>query len=89
MDGEYATVREHFNAAMKNALSLRKLKSAWEGVAEEAGAFIGFDGVETLPGDEHHIYLVTTRHENRDVVTRVVFDAESGLITGLHFRFSD
>jgi hypothetical protein len=89
VDGEYATVRDNFNAAMKSALNLRKLKQAWEETVREAGGFIAVADIETLPPEEHDIYFVTTHHENKAIVTQIVFDAESGLITGLFFRFKD
>jgi hypothetical protein len=87
--GEYASVRENFNSAMKNALNLKKLREAWESVAAEAGEFINFVNVEELPSEEYDIYLVTTRHEHMGVVTRVVFDINNDLITGLHMRFAE
>jgi hypothetical protein len=86
--GEYATVRENFNSAMKSSLSLRRLRSAWEGVIKEAGEFVGIIKIENLPHEEFEIYLATTHHEHAGVVIRTVFDGE-GFLTGLHFRYTE
>jgi hypothetical protein len=87
--GEYVTARENFNSAMLRALNVRKLRRAWEDSVKEAGEFIEIVNTEQLPHEEYDIFLVTTKHENKGIVTRIVFEIENGLISGLHFRFTD
>jgi hypothetical protein len=87
--GEYAVVRANFNSGMKSEMSTRSLRRAWEDAISEAGAFVEIVHTEQLPDDFICIYRITTRHQEKGIVTRIIFDYDSGLITGFNIRTTE
>jgi hypothetical protein len=87
--GEYASVQANFNAATKKEFSVKALREMWEGMINETGAFIAIYELEELPSEDVDIYIITTQHEERNMIIRVVFDSHNKMITHFHLRFPD
>ena len=85
-NGDYSVAASGFDDTMRRALSVPALRRAWESTVKQAGDFISLERVELLPHDEYSIYLVTTRHEESGVSTRIAFDAD-GMVAGLFFSY--
>jgi len=88
VNGDYSIAQEGFDANMKKALGKNGLKRAWESTVKAAGSFVSIMGTKTEPNDEYEIYIVTSRHENKGIASRIVF-SKDGLIAGLFFSFVD
>jgi len=88
VNGDYSIAKEGFDANMEKALGKNGLKRAWESTVKAAGTFVSIMGTKTEPNDDYEIYIVTSRHQNKGIASRVVF-SKDGLIAGLFFSFVD
>ena len=88
VNGEYSAAAESLDAQMAKSLNADALEQAWNGAIEQAGAFSAIVKTDNLTQDGYYICLVTSRHENKNVVSRVVF-SEDGLILGLFFSYTE
>ena len=86
VNGDYSIAAAGFDSTMSRALGARGLRTSWESMIKEAGAFVSVVGTEKIPNDEYDIYHVVSKHENTNINTRIVFSSD-GKIAGLFFSF--
>ncbi|MCA9523345.1 MAG: DUF3887 domain-containing protein [Myxococcales bacterium] len=83
-DGQYASVAAHFNAKMKSALPVAKLKAAWGGLLAKFGKFEKILGNTTVPEGDLMVTVVTCKFEKGTVYVRWSIDTASQ-VAGLFF----
>ncbi|MCL2137631.1 MAG: DUF3887 domain-containing protein, partial [Coriobacteriia bacterium] len=88
VEGDYSIAAEAFSSDMQRQLGVKGLKSAWDSVIQQAGAFEAIVSEDTLPHDEYDIREVTSDHATRGVVTRIVF-SDDDKVAGLFFSYTD
>ncbi|MDR1530729.1 MAG: alpha/beta fold hydrolase [Clostridiales bacterium] len=86
--GDYAAVTARFDKTMAESLPADKLKEAWETTAGEAGSYAEIVSAESFMQEGYYICLVTTRHEIKGIVSRVVYGKDMQ-IAGLFFSYTE
>ena len=86
LNGDFSIAAEGFDEDMTRMLDVKGLRKAWRDTVRVAGEFISMEETESVENDEYDIYHVVTRHNRRDINTRIVF-SHDGLIAGLFFTF--
>ena len=82
--GDFAKATSTFDAAMLKALPEDKLKTTWETVQQQAGAFQKQVGSRRETGGKYEIVFVTCEFAKSKLDAKVVFD-QDGKIGGLFF----
>ena len=84
----YRDARRDFDGTMKLSISVSKLKSIWEGLAVQYGAYQGRVALRSESQAPYQSIYVTVRFEQGDLDVKVVFNSE-GKISGLWFTPTD
>jgi len=77
-----------FDATMKAALPLDKLKETWANLLQKAGAFQKMGGTRANTFQQYRIVFVTCRFQKQPVTVKVVVD-RAGQVAGLFFLPGD
>ena len=81
---EYGKVTPYYDATMAKALPPEKLKAAWEGLINNAGAFKAIKGTRSSQYGDFDIIFVTCDFTNGPLDIKFVFNRESK-ISGMWF----
>lgn len=82
--GEFAKATSTFDATMLQALPETKLKSVWEGLIKQAGAFKQTGGARMEKTLRYDVAFITCVFERAQLDAKVVYNAD-GRISGLFF----
>jgi dienelactone hydrolase len=86
--GDYSAVTAHFDNTMANSLSTDQLGETWESTVAQAGYYLETVSAESFTQDGYYVCLVTTRHETKGIVSRIVYNKDMQ-IAGLFFTYTD
>ena len=86
LNGDFTIASEGFDEEMARLLGVNGLRRAWNSTVRLAGEFVSMDETELVDDNDYEIYHVVTRHKDRDINSRIVFD-HNGKIAGLFFSF--
>lgn len=81
VDGDYDVAYEMLNPAMADALDVAGIQGTWAENIAMAGAFQSIYEMDHFAEDGHYFVLITSRHENSGMITRIAFD-EDRLVGG-------
>jgi dienelactone hydrolase len=81
---QFAVIADGFDAKMKNALPAAKLKTAWQMLLVQAGAYQHITGARFITDKAYKIVFVTCQFERAALDVKIVFDA-AGQVAGLLF----
>ncbi|HHY44938.1 MAG TPA: alpha/beta fold hydrolase [Firmicutes bacterium] len=83
-EGKYADAVKMMDSRMASALPAERLKSTWDSLVSQLGAFGAITSVRLATESGYRVAYVTCDFESAVIDTKVVFDAE-GRVTGLWF----
>jgi dienelactone hydrolase len=84
--GKYSNAEARFDSVMAKAMTTDALKSTWEQVEKPAGNYLNKMSTQKGNLQGYDYVVVTTQHENRNILTRVVFDSQ-GKVAGIQFNY--
>ena len=89
-NGDFTVVVEGFDDDLKRTLGLRGLTSSFLGMHRIAGEYISIGEINYIlfldVGYSFEIYNITTLHEHKELITRIVFNTD-GSVAGIWFVF--
>ncbi len=87
-NGEYAEVENMFDEKMAAALPAEKLKTVWQSLTAQVGAFKTQDAIRKTKLMGYDVVYVPCQFENATLNCQIAFDSK-GRVSGLFFRPAD
>ena len=86
--GDYASVYDSFDAAMRSAMSQEDLQTTWEAAMAAVGAYVEQISASGSESGKYYSVDVVSRYEKRSLNVRFTFDSK-GQLAGLHTSYVD